>query len=537
MVLRGLQIVLVSLGFALDAVVAWLFMRLGASARMVKLPVKARLKLERLGPTFVKLGQALSERRDLLDAKWAASLSLLQSQAAPFSGTVAEKLVEAALGDTPDILFRTFSREPLAAGSVAQVHAAQLHDGRAVVVKILRPKVRAQLARDMRILRLLVRLFSPLIPALRRYNAAGIIHELSRNLLRETDLVKEARNVRIFARAFEAWGMIYIPGVVDELSAGSVMTQERSRGHSLDAVEPAAGLDAVAETFIDFYLHQFFVLGVFHADPHPGNLLVMPDGGLCIHDFGAVGQLDTRSREALLAFVVAFIHLDPDWLTEAAIELGLVSASADRQALGRGVEEILNDLKGAELADWSLARTMIDIGRLSAERTLFLPPHLASLVRTAFTAEGALRQMNPEADMLRLLQEAGGRLFADGKTPAKGSGSPVRFEWELARFSRRAPELAAAWIRKISEGRLASSFSPSPAQIAAENPLAKGLSQIALSVVSLGAYIAAAILMLGDQADPFLGNMPLLSAIGFAIALWLTALVLIRSRRRRRGDP
>ena len=537
MVFRGLQIVLVAFGFALDALVAWLFMRLGSAGRMAKLPGKARAKLERLGPTFVKLGQALSERRDLLDERWAASLSLLQSQAAPFPGTVAEKLVEAALGDTPDILFGTFSREPLAAGSVAQVHAAQLHDGREVVVKILRPKVRAQLDRDMRILRLLVRLFSPLIPALRRHHALRLIDELSRNLLRETDLVKEARNARIFARAFEGWEMIYIPGVVDELSAGSVMTQERSRGHSLDAVEPAAGLDAVAETFIDFYLHQFFVLGVFHADPHPGNLLVMPDGGLCIHDFGAVGQLDTRSREALLAFVVAFIHLDPDWLTEAAIELGLVSAGADREALGRGIEEILNDLKGAEIADWSLARTMIDIGRLSTRRTLLLPPHLASLVRTAFTAEGALRQMNPEADILRLLQEAGGRMLAGGNAQAKGSGSRVRLEWELASLLRRAPGLATAWIRKVSDDRLARPFTPSSGQNAARRPLAEGLGLIALSIVALGAYVAAAILMLADQAEPLWGIIPLPAAISLVLALWLTALVLVRSRRLRRGEP
>jgi ubiquinone biosynthesis protein len=296
-------------------------------------------------------------------------------------------------------------------------------------------------------------------------------------------------------------------------------------------------LDAVAETFIDFYLHQFFVLGVFHADPHPGNLLVMPDGGLCIHDFGAVGQLDTRSREALLAFVVAFIHLDPDWLTEAAIELGLVSAGADREALGRGIEEILNDLKGAEIADWSLARTMIDIGRLSTRRTLLLPPHLASLVRTAFTAEGALRQMNAEADILRLLQEAGGRMLAGGNAQAKGSGSRVRLEWELASLLRRAPGLATAWIRKVSDDRLARPFTPSSGQNAARRPLAEGLGLIALSIVALGAYVAAAILMLADQAEPLWGIIPLPAAISLVLALWLTALVLVRSRRLRRGEP
>ena len=533
MILRGAHIVLVALRFAIDAAVAWLFLRLGASGRMARLPRIARLRLEALGPTFVKLGQALSERRDLLNARWAASLSLLQSQAAPFPGDVAEKLVEQALGDAPGTLFSTFSHDPLAAGSVAQVHAAQLHDGREVVVKILRPKVRARIARDMRILRLLVGVLSPIIPVLRRHRADALVRELSRNLLRETDLLQEARNVRLFARAFEGSDKIYIPVVVDELSAGSVMTQERSRGRALDTMEPSDHVETVAETFIDFYLQQFFVLGVFHADPHPGNLLIMPDEGLCIHDFGAVGTLDIHSREALLAFVIAFIQLDPDWLADAAIELGLVSSSADRKVLGRGIEQILGELKGAAIADWSLAKTMIDIGRLSPEGTLVLPPHLASLVRTAFTAEGALQKMNPEADMLQLLQEAGARLLADGRSRLLGHASAIRLEWEVARFSRRAPGLAANWIRRFAVGDAPFRAPMRSSDLAGASALAEAIGLVALAVVALGAYVAGAILMLSDRGRLLFGTIPLSAIIGFVIALWLTALVLVRLRHLR----
>jgi len=531
MIFRAVHIGLVALRFAIDTAVAWLFLRLGASGRMARLPHTARLRLEALGPTFVKLGQALGQRRDLLNERWAASLSLLQSQAAPFPGNVAEELVEEALGDAPGKLFATFSQEPLAAGSVAQVHAAQLDDGREVVVKILRPKVRVRISRDMRILRILVGVLSPIIPVLRRHRVAALVSELSRNLLRETDLLQEARNVRLFARAFEGSDKIYIPVVVDELSAATVMTQERSRGRALDTMEPSDRMETVAETFIDFYLQQFFVLGVFHADPHPGNLLIMPDEGLCIHDFGAVGTLDIRSREALLAFVIAFVQLDPDWLADAAIELGLVSSSADRKVLARGIEQILGELKGSAIADWSLAKTMIDIGRLSPESTLVLPLHLASLVRTAFTAEGTLQKMNPKADMLQLLQEAGNRLLADGRSRLLGDASPVRLKWEVARLSRQAPGLAANWIRRFADGDEPFPLPRRSNDHAAVGSLSEAIGLVALAVVALGAYVASAILMFSDRGLLLFETIPLSAGIGFGIAFWLTALVLIRSRR------
>ena len=533
MIIRGIQIMWTATRLLLDVLSAMMLNRMGFGRRMTTLPQRTTRRLENLGPTFTKLGQALSERRDILDANWAASLSNLQSKAAPFPADAAVGIIEQSLAANTATAFAGFEREPLAAGSVAQVHAAKLHDGREVVVKVLRPGVGEQIARDMRILLILVHLFQHVIPALRRHRAAALAKELSHNLKRETDFRQEARNIRLFARAFADSETVYIPDVVDEMSDASVITQERSMGTPLDEREAIERGNTLTETFIDFYLQQFFVLGAFHADPHPGNLLIMSDGRLCVHDFGAVGRLDIGTREALLGFVAAFIYLDSEWLTDAAIDLGLLSVTADRAALTRGVDGILAELRGAAMSEWSLAKTMLDIGRLSGYRTLSLPPHLAALVRTVFTAESTLRKLNPEADLLLVLQATGNRLLAERRSAAIGNLHTPRLEWEIARLVRRAPAIGAGWLQRVSAG---TAGHPS-GSLAPGNRLDHAVRQVALSIAALGSYLASAALMVANRGPRVLGDIPLPAAIILAAALLLTIQILIQSRRQSEQQP
>ena len=528
MIIRGIQIMWAGTMFLLDILTAMGMRRVGLGRRMTTLPQRTARRLENLGPTFTKLGQALSERRDLLDANWAASLSKLQSKAAPFPADEAIRIIEQALAADTKTVFAGFERDPLAAGSVAQVHAARLHDGREVVVKVLRPRVGEQITRDMRILLALVYLFQHGIPALRRHRAAALAQELAHNLRRETDLTLEARNIRLFARAFADSKTIYIPNVVDELSTTLVITQERSMGAPLDERAALDRGNTLTETFIDFYLRQFFVLGAFHADPHPGNLLIMPDGRLCVHDFGAVGRLDVRTREALLGFVTAFVHLDSEWLTDAAVDLGILAVDADRATMTRGVDGILADLQGAAMSEWSLAKTMIDIGRLSTTKTLSLPPHLAALVRTVFTAESTLRKLNPEADLLLVLQATGNRLLAERRGSAIGILHTPRLEWEIARLVRGAPAIGAGWLRRVSAG----AAEHPTGSLASGNALDHAVRQVALGLVALGSYLASAVLMLVDRGPRIFGDIPLFAAIFLGVAVILTTQVFLQSFRR-----
>lgn len=486
------------------------------------LPMALRRILEGLGPTFVKLGQALGQRRDLLPPAWIAELSRLQEAVPPFSGNEARRLVEAALGRPIDDTFARFELQPLAAASVAQVHRAQLRDGREVVVKVLRPRVRVRIDQDMRILLILAGAATALSPRLRQRRAVELVRELWRNLRQETDLTAEARNIRRFARAFASSPTVFIPDVVDGLSSTEALVQEMSHGRRFEdpALKPQA--DRLSRAFIDFYMAQFFEVGLFHADPHPGNIFVMEDGRLCFHDFGAVGWLDRGSRQALMSFVQGFIHQDPSWLTQAAIDLGLVSGAADRAAVTQGIEAILADLAGAPLEAWSIAAVMLAVARLGGGEAVALPPHLAALVRTVFTAEGSLRLLDPTLDVVQALTASGEELIGKAAASLTDDSGLARLKWEAATAARAAAGLMATGLHGLQNpGDLAVPLRL-PEVPDAVRRMSLAADRIALALVTLGLYVAASLLMQHSIGPRILGDLPLLAAVGYGLALWFT---------------
>jgi len=269
--------------------IAWALLRLmiaalqerwGVASRGSRLPRQLRHTLEWLGPTFVKLGQSLSLRRDLLSEDYVVALRDLQDHATPFPAKVAVREIESALGKKINELFAKFDRKPLAAASIAQVHCAELHDGRPVIVKVRRPGIRYRIDRDMHALVVAMRWLVVLAPHLERYQPVRLVEEVWANLRKETDFRKEASNVKRFAKAFEGWDTVNVPGVVNDLYTDAVLVQDMSGGHGIADPEVKEDGPRLAQLFIDAYLHQFFVVGLFHGDPHPGNLFVMKDGRL-----------------------------------------------------------------------------------------------------------------------------------------------------------------------------------------------------------------------------------------------------------------
>ncbi|KSV92870.1 AarF/ABC1/UbiB kinase family protein, partial [Sinorhizobium sp. GL28] len=254
---------------------------------------------ESLGTTFIKFGQALSIRRDILPDDYVVALQKLQDHVSPFPASVAVEEIERGLGRPVAKIFAEFDETPLAAASVAQVHAAHLRDGRSVIVKVRRPGLKRQINQDMRSLFWLARVATVIMPRLRHYQPLRIVTEIWTNLLKEIDFCREARSIRHFVTAFADWPTFKIPDVVDDLVCETVIVQERSSGLRIDDACLRSDGPRLAEVFVDAYLHQIFVLGVFHGDPHPGNLFVTEDGRICLHDFGIVGFLDRAMRRKL----------------------------------------------------------------------------------------------------------------------------------------------------------------------------------------------------------------------------------------------
>jgi ubiquinone biosynthesis protein len=501
----------------------WTAERLSLWRPRVQSPERLCLALARLGTTFIKFGQALSIRRDMLPDRYVAALQSLQEHVAAFPVEDAIREIEAGLGDKPSELFADFERTPLAAASVAQVHTARLPDGREAIVKVRRPGIKARIREDMRALRLLARAAAAILPHLRHYQPLRLIDEIGANLENEIDFRREARNIRRFAAAFADWRTVHIPGVVDDLACETVIVQERSAGRRID--DPAVGADGprLAQNFVEAYLHQIFVLGVFHGDPHPGNLFITAEGRICFHDFGLVGTLDRATRRNLAAFTAAFVHQDPDWLLDAAIELGVLGGEIDRSEFRRGLAAIISDYAALPLDEWSLAEAFLRVTRLGRAQNVFIPYDLVVLLRALFLAENVVRTLDPKFQLLETLQAKGPEVLRAAMGTAEVTASIERLKHEGLNAVQELPEALFSWARRLGRrgGGLGISLEVQALDRLAEH-IDRSSNRLSLALVTLGLYVAGSLLMQHSIGPRLWGGMPALAAFAYALALWFT---------------
>jgi ubiquinone biosynthesis protein len=511
---------LFQIGFAVSGYLLWrLLVRLHLWRAAVTPAQKLCHMFEHLGAPFVKLGQGLSLHRDLLPDDYILALQSLQDRVAPFPDDVARREVEQALGKSIPELFAEFEARPLAAASIAQVHKARLRDGRRVVVKIRRPDIKTQIERDMRLLRGVMRVPLVLFPWLRRYEPLALIDEIRANLRKETDFRKEARSIKCFVEAFQDSATVHVPALVDGLYTESVLVQELSGGRRVDDAAVRAQGAQLAQAFVEAYLQQIFVLGVFHGDPHPGNLFIMDSGHICFHDFGIVGVLDPRMRRHLAAFMLAFVYQDGEWLLDAAMDLGLLAGELNRDEFRQGLQEIIQDYAGQPLKDWSLAEGFVRIARLGRGRNVRIPHNLLVLMRAMYLMENAVRSLDPEFNLLEgLLGKAEAVLKSSAGAGAETGLNRLRFE--AAAGAHELPAELGAWIHRIRAKGLELQLQHRGMEELGQH-IDRSSNRVALALVTLGLYIAASLLM-QHSIGPRLGEMPLLAAVGYALALWFT---------------
>src|SRR5262249_42473817 len=332
---------------------------------------RARLALEELGPTFVKLGQILSTREDLLPAEWSEELSRLYSQVAPVPFEDLLPQIEQALGRSPFEVFASLERQPHAAASIAQIHRATLVSGTPVVLKIRRPGITAKIDADLRILEHLAHLAEREMPEARGYRPVDVVAQLRRSLERELDLAVEARNTERFARNFAGDLGVLVPRVYWEWTSGSMNVQEHIegiRGDDLSAIDNA-GLDrqAIAARGVDAMLKMIVVDGFFQADPHPGNLMCLPDNRVALIDFGMVGRLSPTRRGQLVDLLAGFVRHDEETMLEVLLEWrGNEAVNEARLAADLG--EMALDFSDAQLKD-------LKIGTLLRRMSVILRDH------------------------------------------------------------------------------------------------------------------------------------------------------------------
>ena len=473
--------------------------------------------LEELGVVYVNFGQVLSTRSDLLPERYVTALASLQDRVATLPTETVQRVIRQELGDDPDRLFASFREEPLASASVAQVHVASLRSGRPVVVKVQRPDLDVQVAEDVLVLSHLAAFLDLAIPRLRPYDLPSLVRDFQRTLEAELDFLQEARNIRRFRERLEGDRRVWIPAVVDEFTTTRVLTMERSNGERLEAYaqrHPEAA-KALARRLGGLFVRQVFRDGFFHADPHPGNIFVLPDGALCLHDFGMVGELPRSMREALVDLVESTVSGDPRAATESYFDLGLVPRDVDRRAVEEGVSELVREVRSQPLSEVSVGRAVETVGRLGGRCRIRDPGVFLLLCRAFVTLEGVLAKLDPGVSFVEMFRPA----FADSlseRLSVDRLGSDMAPTLRaMERLATDAPREARRILHRWGEGALGRvTVTPDPVEAARRTRSERSIRQ---TVAAGFLALAGAVLLAG--APERLATVGSIFLIGGAAAL------------------
>ncbi|MGB3375397.1 MAG: AarF/ABC1/UbiB kinase family protein [Microbacterium sp.] len=411
------------LGFLAGAVgiSRWIPSRRGdvklASDQPYTTPQRVRLALEELGPTFVKLGQLLSTRPDLLPPAYITELSKLQDAAPPVVAEEIRQTIREELGSEPEQLFASFEWAPLASASIGQAHTATLADGTAVVVKVRRPDAVRQVNEDLEILTNLAERAARAWEPARIYNVPGIVQAFAQTLRAELDYLREAQNAERFAADFADRPDVVIPRVYWETTTSRVLTLERMTGIKINDLTQldAAGVDRreLARTGTELVLRMLFEHRFFHADPHPGNLFVHPNGDLALIDFGMVGEITEELYERLADFFVAFTSRNPTALADALIDLSVTRGAVDQDALRVGLSSFIARYSGRPLSEIHFTQMTTDLLRMVREHHLQLPSEASLVFKVLIMIEGIGVQLDPDFDLNTVLTRYSRRLMRE----------------------------------------------------------------------------------------------------------------------------
>ena len=421
---------------------------------------RIRLALEELGPIFVKFGQALSTRRDLLPADVADELEKLQDRVPPFPGSEARSIIEGAYGKPVTEVFAEFDETPLAAASVAQVHAAKLRSGEEVVVKVIRPGVRALITRDLEVLHVLAQLVLDYAREGHRLRPTEVVKEYEKTILDELDLMREAANAAQLKRNFAGNELLHVPSVYWDYCRPDAMVMERIRGviiNDLDGLRAAgANIQRLAENGVTIFFTQVLRHNFFHADMHPGNIFVQLDDPeypkYCAVDFGIMGTLTARDQHYLAENFLAFF--DRDWrrVAQLHVDSGWVPAETRVDELETAVRTVCEPIFNKPLSEISFGQVLLRLFEVARRFQMTVQPQLILLQKTLLQIEGLGRQLYPELDLWKTAQPVL-REWASDRLSGRNLAEQLRRQLpDLSEALRMLPQVLLHAVQQASAG-------------------------------------------------------------------------------------
>jgi len=499
-------------------------------------PERVVLALQELGPTFVKAGQYLSTRADLLPTDYLRELANLQDHVPPFPAADARRIIAEELGRPVSSLFSSFDNRPLAAASIAQIHAARLHDGREVVVKVERPDIRRAVAIDLEIMAHLAEAAEKHSAEWHKRRPSRAIGEIARSLDREMDFGLEASHTERFARQFAHDPTVRAPEVHRSLSSARVLTLERVYGIKADspAALERAGLDPkiAAENMADHYLAMIFLHGFFHADPHPGNLFIQPDHVVAYVDFGMTGRLDRATRENLADVILAVSQRDEGLLTRSLLALAEYEVEPELREFESDMAELMDQYAYRPLAEWRLGRMLEQLFQTTARHGVRIPPDLFLMVKALTELESFARRLDPAFDVISASEPYVRRVHDERTSPERVAERVAEAGRETLDLLASAPAELREIFRQARRGRLMIEFEHKGLDPVL-NELDQASNRLAYSIM-LAALVIGSALLVHARLPPLWNGIPAFGLGGFLLsalmALWLIAAIIRHGR-------
>lgn len=417
---------------------------------------RIRMALNELGPTFIKLGQLLSTRPDLIGGDLAEELQKLQTQVSPDDFEYIRATVETELGQPLEILFDAFDEEPIASASIGQVHRAKLTDGGEVVVKVQHKGIERVVNTDLDILAGLAQL-AERVDEFKPYRPEAVVADLARTMRREIEFGREERNLLQFASMFDGETRIKIPHPIEELSTTRVLTMERLEGIKVSDIgllqQSGADLEEIARRLAEAYLRMIFQEGFFHADPHPGNILVLRGDVVGLLDFGMVGRISERMREDIEEMLLAIISKDVPILSSLIRRLGSIPPDLNEGAFANDLAEFVGTYATTSLERFNLSNALADMMSMIRRHQITLPSEVAMLLKVLITLEGTGRILSPKLSIMELMRPFRQNLLFRRLSPTRHAKKVRRIMLQLEQLAEDLPHRLGTIIEQIQLGK------------------------------------------------------------------------------------